>query len=198
MILVVVLHGDSSRVSATRGASQDTPTPQPAQQLAAPTTAPPTLAPIPTPIPATALPTGTEVPVAPATPGTYSDSQTKMSVSIDKSTLSSGENQFNSPKTGNVWALYDVTVTNNGVNAADYNPFDFKAVDDQGQTYNAMVTLENSAPLDAGSIPPGEFRSGWIGFEVPQSTSSLLITWDDAFHLSPPAELERFTLGSGD
>jgi hypothetical protein len=82
-----------------------------------------------------------------------------------------------------------VTIRNTSSKPEDYNELDFNVVDQKGQTYSPDVFLTDRPELNSGSMPAGEMRSGWMGFEVPTSTTSLTVTWSDAYNLSPPAEI---------
>jgi hypothetical protein len=148
---------------------------------------------------ATSAPAATEVmptavPTAGASAGNFTDNQTQMQAVILKTSIDAQGSQYIHPKPGHVWQLLDVQIANHDANAHDYNPYDFNAVDQAGQTYQPDALLIDRPTLDSGSLPPGEKRAGWMGFEIPRTTKTLTITWSDSVALSPPAEIAHYRL----
>jgi Domain of unknown function (DUF4352) len=130
-----------------------------------------------------------------APPGSYTDTQTGMTAAVLGAVVDTTGGAYVPPKSGHFYEELHIQIKNGGSSPHDWNEFDFSAVDDKGQTYNGAYSGRNDQPsLGSGSMPKGELRSGWVAFEVPTSAKTLTVTWDDAYNLSPAAELVKYTL----
>jgi predicted nucleic acid-binding Zn ribbon protein len=63
--------------------------------------------------------------------------------------------------------VVSVTIKNDGDESRDYNLFYWSGADNEGNSYDASLYLEDQA-LDSGDIPPGETVTGNVGFELPK------------------------------
>lgn len=90
-------------------------------------------------------------------------------VTVNSVKRSSGDGDFNVPKTGNVYLLIDVTVVNNtGQSQTASSDLQFSFKDSTGQSYT--TALDTAAPASPdGTIANGGKVRGTIVYEVPQS-----------------------------
>lgn len=88
--------------------------------------------------------------------------------------------------------VFYVTIHNTDSQPHDFNPLDFTCVDSSDQSHSAAVLLPSpysDASLSYGGLAGGDTRAGWVGCEIP-SGDQLRILWDDAWHLSPPVDIQ--------
>jgi Domain of unknown function (DUF4352) len=145
-----------------------TPTPQ------AETTPTPTPLPRPTPTPKPSK--------VVAANGDFTDSS-GFEVRLTKPTINSGQGEdYGVDYTaGQTWQLFYVIVTNHSSHLVQFNDAGFNLIDQKGQTWSesdpSRSQFQPTIPLVA--VPPGSTRAGWMGFQIPVSTMTAQITWDD-------------------
>jgi hypothetical protein len=89
------------------------------------------------------------------------------------------------PKAGDVFLIYDVTVTNLNQNSWDIgNPYYFKLSTAGGTVYEITTStfLGDKALTPVSNTNPGEKVSGQIAFEVPQSAKATSLTYSDGIN----------------
>ena len=60
---------------------------------------------------------------------------------------------------------------------ASYNPFYFKAKDDQGFEYTLNLLGKEPSLKSSNDLQPGARAKGWVTFEVPSTVTSLTVTY---------------------
>lgn len=86
--------------------------------------------------------------------------------------------EFDSPKTGNEYAIVTVKYKNTGKENISYNPFDFKIRNSKGQvTDNTYISAIEKNKLDSGDLTPGGEVEGSIAFEVPKGDKGLVLQY---------------------
>jgi hypothetical protein len=86
--------------------------------------------------------------------------------------------EFDSPKTGNEYAIVTVKYKNTGKENISYNPFDFKIRNSKGQvTDNTYISAIEKDKLDSGDLAPGGEVEGSIAFEVPKGDKGLVLQY---------------------
>lgn len=74
----------------------------------------------------------------------------------------------------------DVTLQNNGAEDVNYNPLNFRVRDDEGFEYDtALGAVEQQ--LGSGDLLVGDRVRGFVGFEVPEDASGLLLIHSASF-----------------
>jgi hypothetical protein len=83
---------------------------------------------------------------------------------------------YSSPKSGNEYVIVNFTIQNTGDKEVNYNPYDFKIQDSNGnQTNETFVSLDDS--LNAGSLAAGGKVTGSIPFEAPKGDKALKLIY---------------------
>mgnify|MGYP001001357318 CR=1 FL=1 len=86
--------------------------------------------------------------------------------------------EFDSPKTGNEYAIVTVKYKNTGKENIPYNPFDFKIRNSKGQvTDNTYISAIEKDKLDSGDLTPGGEVEGSMAFEVPKGDKGLVLQY---------------------
>ena len=86
--------------------------------------------------------------------------------------------EFDSPKTGNEYAIVTVKYKNTGKENIPYNPFDFKIRNSKGQvTDNTYISAIEKDKLDSGDLAPGGEAEGSMAFEVPKGDKGLVLQY---------------------
>ncbi len=86
----------------------------------------------------------------------------------NKASTSAG-GEFAKPKSGNIFLVVNVTVTNGGSSAQPISSIgNFKLVDSTGQSYTETIVDGLKNPPD-GNVPAGAKMSGDLAFEVPKT-----------------------------
>ncbi|MEI7827932.1 MAG: DUF4352 domain-containing protein [Euryarchaeota archaeon] len=89
------------------------------------------------------------------------------------------------PKPGNKYLIFDVTVTNVNEKSWDIgNPYYFKLSTAGGTVYEITASsfLGDNALKSVSNTNPGEKVSGQIAFEIPQSAKATKLTYSDVFN----------------
>lgn len=126
----------------------------------------------------------------------YTDKSTGVSVTIRHELVDKRGADFYRPSRGKEFFILYLVIHDGGRHNADWNPLDFEAVDQSGQTWDgdAFIPDKYSPQLHSGTMRPRDTRAGWVGFEIPANTKRVQVTWDDASTLDPPAIIARYTL----
>jgi len=80
-----------------------------------------------------------------------------------------------------------------GNSSARVDPANFFAMDSSGQGYAATAKVAGYPAMQPVVLPHNHNLSAWIGFEIPRSSATYTIAWNDDNHLLPPAILARIT-----
>lgn len=98
--------------------------------------------------------------------------------SVDKST----GNDFDKPKAGHEYVIVNVKIENNGNKIVDYNPFDFKSSNSNGQIQSpALTAVDNDTALSSGELAPSGSVTGTIVFEHPADDPDLKLIYQPSF-----------------
>lgn len=98
-------------------------------------------------------------------------------VKVDSVKKSKG-GQYVKPKSGNEYVIVKVTIKNNGDDNLDYNVFDFKMKNSQGNiTDSCVLGNDNDTRLDSGELAKGGSVSGSISFEAPKDDKGLVLIY---------------------
>jgi hypothetical protein len=94
----------------------------------------------------------------------------------------SAGNEFDKPKQGNEYVIVHVRIENKGKDTIDYNPFDFKLKNSNGQLVDAAITsIGGDTALEAGQLTPNGKVEGTITFEAPQGDKGLQLQYTPSF-----------------
>jgi Domain of unknown function (DUF4352) len=85
-----------------------------------------------------------------------------------------GQNEFLQPKAGNRFVAVEILYENTGTEKVSYNPFDWKLTDSSGFNYEHGYSGKGPE-LNSGDLSPGEKARGFITYEVPTSSSGLML-----------------------
>jgi flagellar basal body-associated protein FliL len=86
--------------------------------------------------------------------------------------------EYDSPKSGNEYAIVTVKYKNAGKENISYNPYDFKIRNSKGQiTDNTYVSSIEKDKLDSGDLAPNGEIEGTIAFEVPKGDKGLVLQY---------------------
>jgi hypothetical protein len=97
---------------------------------------------------------------------------------VDKS----AGNEFDKPKQGNEYVIVHVRIENKGKDTIDYNPFDFKLKNSNGQLVDpTFSTIDSDTALEAGQLTPNGKAEGTISFEAPQGDKGLQLQYTPSF-----------------
>jgi hypothetical protein len=97
---------------------------------------------------------------------------------VDKS----AGNEFDKPKQGNEYVIVHVRIENHGKDTIDYNPYDFKLKNSNGQLVDPAVTsIGSDTALDSGQLDPNGKVEGTIAFEAPQGDKGLQLQYTPSF-----------------
>jgi hypothetical protein len=135
----------------------------------------------------------------PATTTTYTftDPSTRMTATVtDPKIDTTGDARF-SPHPGHEFFVVHVTLHNGAASSRTYFGVDFHAIDQVNVDYGRAQfypVSKDGAYLGYGLLPAGRSVSGSVVFEIPVSTSTLTVSWDDSNALKPPKELGTFQL----
>ena len=102
-------------------------------------------------------------------------------LTVTKVDKSAGD-EFDKPKQGNEFVIVHVRIENKGKDKIDYNPFDFKLQNSNGQLVDAAITgIGNDTALQAGQLTPGGKVEGSITFEAPKGDTKLQLQYTPSF-----------------
>ena len=102
-------------------------------------------------------------------------------LTVTKVDKSAGD-EFDKPKQGNEYVIVHVRIENKGKDKIDYNPFDFKLQNSNGQLVDAAITgIGNDTALQAGQLTPGGKVEGSITFEAPKGDTKLQLQYTPSF-----------------
>jgi Domain of unknown function (DUF4352) len=97
---------------------------------------------------------------------------------VDKS----AGNEFETPKQGNEFVIVHVRIENKGKDTIDYNPFDFKLKNSNGQLVDpAFSTVDQNTALESGQLAPNGKVEGTISFEAPKGDKGLQLQYTPSF-----------------
>lgn len=85
--------------------------------------------------------------------------------------------EFDSPKSGNEYAVVTVKYKNAGKENISYNPFDFKMKNSKGQITSQVYLSTIKNELDSGDLAPGGEVEGEIAFEQPKGDKGLILQY---------------------
>lgn len=102
-------------------------------------------------------------------------------LTVTKVDKSAGD-EFDKPKQGNEFVIVHVRIENKGKDTIDYNPFDFKLQNSNGQLVDAAITsIGGNTALEAGQLTPGGKVEGSITFEAPKGDTKLQLQYTPSF-----------------
>lgn len=102
-------------------------------------------------------------------------------LTVTKVDKSAGD-EFDKPKQGNEFVIVHVRIENKGKDTIDYNPFDFKLKNSNGQLVDAAITsIGGDTALEAGQLTPNGKVEGTITFEAPQGDKGLQLQYTPSF-----------------
>jgi hypothetical protein len=102
-------------------------------------------------------------------------------LTVTKVDKSAGD-EFDKPKQGNEYVIVHVRIENKGKEKIDYNPFDFKLQNSNGQLVDAAITsIGGNTALEAGQLTPGGKVEGSITFEAPKGDTKLQLQYTPSF-----------------
>ena len=175
---VLCIAGALSRSGTVRFGTGVPQQPHAAQPTATQPVVPPTSTPVPPP---TYTPVPSATPVPAAAPGTSPDAPGIVVNASNLHTDTAGAST--QPKAGDSYAAVRLTITNNGTQPYEYNPFYFvlEGVDDHIRYKpDALDSNIYNTQLDTGTLAPGQSVSGDIAFEVPGSETRFNLLWEPA------------------
>ena len=88
---------------------------------------------------------------------------------------------FNKPDEGNIFVVVDMTIKNQGSEAASVSSMlQMSLKDDTGQVYDLdlMASVASGGTTPDGEIAPGETIRGQAGFQVPEDATGLVFVFD--------------------
>ena len=88
---------------------------------------------------------------------------------------------FNKPDEGNIFVVVDMTIKNQGSEAASVSSMlQMSLKDDTGQVYDLdlMASAASGGTTPDGEIAPGETIRGQVGFQVPEDATGLVFVFD--------------------
>lgn len=98
-------------------------------------------------------------------------------LSVNSATKSTGTD-FDKPAEGMEYIIVEVTITNTGDNEIDYNPFDYKMQNSQGQIESQAFSIVNQgSELKSGKLAAGGNVTGSIVFEQPIDDTDLTLIY---------------------
>ena len=105
-------------------------------------------------------------------------------LTVNKVEYSSGS-QFNQPSQGNKWLNLNITLENTGKSQTYITTLgQMFVVDKDGNQYSVAVTnktLENPNNSLDGAIVAKAKKTGWVGFEIPESADDLTFRYNASF-----------------
>ncbi len=92
----------------------------------------------------------------------------KVDYTVAQVAMSEGS-EYNKPEDGKVFVIVSLKIVNNSDGKIDYNPFNWKVVNSQGQEddYSITGSLQTEHSLDSGSLIGGGSVEGDVVFEEP-------------------------------
>lgn len=84
---------------------------------------------------------------------------------------------FQKAKEGKIYLLVEVLLETTGRDEAPYNPIYFKVKDADGFEYSVMISTADNT-LKSGKLAAGEKVRGVVAFEVPESATSLVLSYE--------------------
>lgn len=79
---------------------------------------------------------------------------------VNKVDFTNGDPDIDSPDSGKQYVVMNITITNNGDEKYDYNPFDFQLDDNGNQTDTTEITSGVSDTLNSGTLAKGGSVTG--------------------------------------
>ena len=102
-------------------------------------------------------------------------------LTVTKVEKSAGD-EFEKPQQGKEFVIVHVKIENKGKETIDYNPFDFKLKNSQGQIVDVAITsIGGDTALQAGQLAPNGNVSGTLTFEAPQGDKGLQLQYTPSF-----------------
>jgi hypothetical protein len=128
--------------------------------------------------------------------GTYTNTGTKLTVTIVKHATNTKGSEFMRPGKGKEFEYLYVTIKNAGTKAQEYNEFDFHLVDQKGQSWDTgLVPFDHYSPqFGASQVPGHQTRAGWVGFEISRTTKSVRVMWDKPNTFGDQAQIGLYRL----
>ncbi len=96
-------------------------------------------------------------------------------ITVNSAKTSTG-NEFDTPKSGNIYLLIDFTAKNTDTSNHDMSPIYFTLRDNQGNTYDLAYITVPSDPR--GAVVAGQQLRGDLSYEVPKSLHSFILQFD--------------------
>ena len=79
------------------------------------------------------------------------------------------DSSYSTPKAGNRYVAFDITVENTGTKQLSYNKFECSIKTTDDRRYDVASGVRAGMPdLGSGTNQPGERTRGWVVFEIPQ------------------------------
>lgn len=122
---------------------------------------------LPTPTPASTIGKVGET----VTQGAYSITL----VGVEKATQYS---EFFAPSAGNIFLSVEVIIQSSADTGVSVNPLYTSVRDSNGYEYTTSLLGKEPALQSQNDLPNGEFVRGWITFEVPESASGFIFTYE--------------------
>ena len=98
---------------------------------------------------------------------------------VNKVERTKGEN-LDKPKEGNEFVVVYITMINTGKKRLNYNVYDFKVKNSEGEIVGPIFSIvNNSTALGGGDIQPGEVVTGSILFEEPIREPDLTLQYQN-------------------
>lgn len=113
---------------------------------------------------------------------TYKDVEYK----IDNIERSSGST-YDKPEDGKEFMIITITIKNNSSKKVDYNTYDWKLTNSNGQENSETFTTVNDNALSSGSLASGGTVTGTLAYEIPQGDTGLKFSHYDTIIDDEPA-----------
>lgn len=101
---------------------------------------------------------------------------------------------YNTPESGKEYVIVTVSIENGSEDKVDYNPYNFKMLNSQGQEIDNAFVVDLDNQLDSGELTPGGSITGRMCFEEPAGDTGLKLNYyDNIFNEEPSCS---FVLGA--
>lgn len=101
---------------------------------------------------------------------------------------------YNTPESGKEYVIVTVSIENGSEDKVDYNPYNFKMLNSQGQEIDNAFVVDLDNQLDSGELTPGGSITGRMCFEEPAGDTGLKLNfYDNIFNEEPRCS---FVLGA--
>lgn len=146
--------------------------------------------------------TASPTPAATSAPATgsfsYTDPLTSVTATVSDPRTDATGDSAHKPTSGDEFFIFDASLHNAAGVDRHYFGLDFHVSDQNGNPYTRLADgffpASDGKYIGFGSVPAGGTQKGQLVYQIPTSTTTITVGWDDDSKIAPPKDLGTFHL----